>query len=501
MFNSTEVVGAVQRALGAAGMTSPLRKDWTQPGSAVQGINFYDLEAPAKILYPVITPLRNRIARVSGRGGIQANWRAITAINISNVRSGTGEGNRSAKINSTVQNYTAAYKTLGLEDSVTFQADLAANGFQDLKALATEGLLRAEMIQEEGVILGGDTSLGLGTTPTPSLVASTTGGTMATQGAASVICVALTHQGWMSSSVAGGVPGQVTKTNADASSDVFGGGSAQQSANATVAVTGATGSIAATVAAVRGAVAYAWYCGTAAAAERLVAITTINSVVLTAYGVSPAQLASAITNPAADNSTNALEFDGLLTQVFNPTYGGYFASQATGTAGTGTPLTSDNAGGITEIDTALKYFWDVLRLSPSDIYMNSQEMNNIGKKILAASSNAAQRFVFNYNDQGAIAGGIMVRSYLNKFAMNGATEIPLHLHPSVPPGTILFYTERPPYPLSNVAQTLRVLTRREYFQIEWPLKSLKYEYGVYVDEVLQNYFPPSFGVIANIANG
>src|SRR2546429_2977632 len=145
-FNSTEVVGAVQRALGAAGMTSPLRKDWTSPGSAIQGINFYDLEAPAKILYPVITPLRNRIARVSGKGGIQANWRAVTAINISNVRAGTGEGNRSARINSTVQNYTAAYKTLGLEDSVTFQADLAANGFQDLKALATEGLLRAEMI-------------------------------------------------------------------------------------------------------------------------------------------------------------------------------------------------------------------------------------------------------------------------------------------------------------------------------------------------------------------
>lgn len=498
-ISSTEVVSAVQRALGAAGMTSPLRKDWTQPGSAIQGINFYDLEAPAKILYPVITPLRNRIVRVSGKGGIQANWRAVTGININNIRAGTGEGNRSAKIASTVQNYTAAYKTLGLEDAVTFQADLAANGFQDLKALATEGLLRANMIQEEGVILGGDTSYALGTTPTPSLVASASGGTMATQGAASVIVVALTHQGWMTNSVAGGLTASVTKNNADGSTDVFGGGVAQQSANATVSVTGPTGSISATVAQVRGAVAYAWYCGTAAGSERLVQITTINSAVLTAYGSSPAQLASAL--PAADNSTNALEYDGLLTQCWNAAYGAYFTAQATGTAGTGTPLTSDNAGGIVEIDAGLKYFWDNLRLSPSDIYLNSQEMNNIGKKILAASSNAAQRFVFNYDDQGAIAGGIMVRSYLNKFAMNGATEVPLHLHPSVPPGTILFYTERPPYPLSNVAQSLRILTRREYFQIEWPLRSLKYEYGVYVDEVLQNYFPPSFGVITNIANG
>lgn len=494
---SNDVVDAVRSAIGAGGGMS-LRKDWTSPGSATQGINFYDLEAPAKILYPVITPLRNRIARVSGKGGIQANWRAVTAININNIRAGVGEGNRGGKINSTVQNYSASYKTLGQEDSVTFQADLAANGFQDLKALATEGLLRSEMISEEGVILGGNTSFALGTTPTPSTATATTGGTLAAQ-TWSIICVALTHQGWMSDSVGGGVLGQVTRTNADGSTDTFGGGAAIKSAAAAQATTGSTSTISATVTQVRGAVAYAWYWGLSGS-ELLGAITNINSVLIAAAATGT-QNASAIVSGTSDNSTNALEFDGLLTHCFNSAYGAYFSAQANGTAGTGTPLTSDTAGGIVEIDAALKYYWDNLRLSPTDIYMSSQEMNNIGKKILAASSTAAQRFVFNYNDQGAIAGGIMVRSYLNKFAMNGATEIPLHLHPSLPPGTILFYTERPPYPLSNVATTLRMLTRREYFQIEWPLKSLKYEYGVYVDEVLQNYFPPSFGVITNIGNG
>ena len=46
-----------------------------------------------------------------------------------------------------------------------------------------------------------------------------------------------------------------------ARSDTFGGGAAQKSANATVAVTGSTGSVTATVAVKPGAFGYAWYLG------------------------------------------------------------------------------------------------------------------------------------------------------------------------------------------------------------------------------------------------
>ena len=494
-MNNLAILEAVKSALGG-NPADFLRKDWNQPSSAIQGINYYDLEAPAMQLYPVIQPLRNRIARAKARGGIPANWRAVTGININGTRPGVSQGNRGAAIQTTVQNYTAAFAALGLEDFVTFEADLAAEGFQDVKALAVEGLLRSVMISEEQVLLGGNASLALGTTGTPSVTGSTTGGTLATQ-TLSVICVALTLDGYQNASIAGGVPAVITKTNTDGSVDTIGGGSAQKSANGTASITGPTGSATATVALKTGAVAYAWFWGTAGS-ELLGAITTINSVLITATATGTQTAASM---PSSDNSKNLLVFDGILTQVFNSTYGGYLQQQATGTAGTGTPLTSDGAGGIVEMDADLKYFWDALRLSPTDIYMSSQEMQNIGKKILAGNSTAAQRFVFQYTDQGVLAGGIMVRSYLNKFAMNGAVEIPIHLHPNVPPGTIMYYTDKLPYPLSNVSQVLRVLARREYYQIEWPLRTRKYEYGVYCDEVLQNYFPPAFGVRTNIGNG
>jgi hypothetical protein len=85
--------------------------------------------------------------------------------------------------------------------------------------------------------------------------------------------------------------------------------------------------------------------------------------------------------------------------------------------------------------------------------------------------------------------------------MQGGSTIDIKVHPNVPAGTILMTSKTLPYPLSGVGNIIQIRTRQEYYQIEWPLRSRKYEYGVYADQVLQNYFPPSMAVITNIANG
>ena len=471
------------------------KSTFAESSSPTTGLTFYDLEPGAKLLVPVLTPLRNDVPRVTGKGGIQANWKAITGLNTASVRAGISPGNRGGVIAVTTQDYNAVYKGIGLEANVDFEAVYAGQGFDDLRALAAQTLLESLMLQEEQTILGGNGSLALGVTPTPALTASSSGGSLAT-GTLSVIAVALTLDGFLNSSVAGGIPAAVTRTNADVSSDTFGGGSAQKSSNATVSVTGPTGAVAATVASVRGAVGYAWFWG-AAGSETLGAITTINSVSIAANA---AGTQAASTLASSDNSVNALVFDGLLTQCFKSSLNAYYAAQPTGTAGTGTPLTADSEGGIVEFDAALKSFWDNYRLSPTAIYVSSQEMLNIHKKILQGGANTAARFVFSA-DQGAVLGGVMVRSYLNKFSMAGATEIPIRLHPNMPAGTVLFFTKTLPYPLSNVPNTVQIRTRRDYYQVEWPLRARRYEYGVYADEVLQNYAPFAFGAITNIGNG
>jgi len=476
-----------------------LNKAYQQSSSATAGLTYYDLQPGALSLYPVTTPLRNRIPRVGTGRGIQANWKAITGININSLGVGVSEGNRGGVIATSTQDYMAAFRGLGLEDYVTFEADYAASGFDDVKALAVNGLLRALMIGEEKVILGGNTSCPLGATPIPSLADVSTGGALSANTAISVRVTALTLEGYLGSSVAGGVRGQVSRSNADGSSDSYGGGTAKLSSAALI-TTANDGSSAhkltATVGAVSGAVGYAWFWG-ASGAEVLGAITTINSLVISANAAGTQTAASLGAN---DNSTNGLVFDGLMTQIMKPGSNGYVFTMPTGTAGQGTPLTADGVGGIVEIDNALQHFWDAYRLSPTTIWVSSQEQMNITRKVLQGGANSALRFSVN-SDQGNLAGGQLVTSYLNKFSMDGAKAIAVLPHPNLPAGTILFDTEALPYPLSGVASLLQLKTRRDYYQIEWPVKARRYEYGVYFDGVLQNYFPPAFGMITNIANG
>lgn len=234
MNRSQETLDLLKAAQQAP--NAELAKAWVQSGSATTGITAYDLEAPAKKLYPVVTPLRNRIPRVSGRGGIQANWKAITGININKMSAGVSQGNRGGVIATSTIDKNAVYRGLGLEDYVTFEADYAAEGFDDVKALAVEGLLRAVMIQEEIMTLGGNSSVALGTTPTPTTSTSTTGGSLPA-GTYNIYCVAMTLEAYLRYSVATGLEGQVSRTNADGSVDTFGSGCARKSAAASQATT------------------------------------------------------------------------------------------------------------------------------------------------------------------------------------------------------------------------------------------------------------------------
>ncbi|HUZ32909.1 MAG TPA: hypothetical protein VMV19_12525, partial [Xanthobacteraceae bacterium] len=473
----------------------PLAKTSTfsESTSPTSGLTYYDLELGAKFLYPLLTPLRNEIPRVSGKGGIQANWRVVTGVNTTGLRIGVSGGNRGGVQAVSTQDYSAAYKGIGIETSVDFEAQYAGMGFDDVKAIGAKVGLEACMLGEELLILGGNTSVGLGATPTPSLAPSSSGGALtAAASPYSVICVALSLDGIVNGSVTGGIQGAITRANADGSSDTFGGGAAQKSTNATTSIaSGTSGSIAASVAPVIGALGYAWFWG-AAGSEVLGAITTINSLVMTANAAGTQTAASL---GGSDNSTNALVFDGLLYQALKSGSNAYVDYLATGTVGTGSTLTGDGAGGIVEIDAGLKNRWDNYRLSPDTMWVSSQVANNLSAKILAGGTNAAQRFVFDA-EQGALGGGVMVRTYLNKFSMAGPKTLDIRVHPNMPAGTILMTSKTLPYPLSNVGNVMQLRTRQDYYQIEWPPRARRYETGVYADEVLQHYFPPSMAVIS-----
>jgi hypothetical protein len=105
---------------------------------------------------------------------------------------------------------------------------------------------------------------------------------------------------------------------------------------------------------VPGAVAYAWYVvATTSGAETLQVITTINSVAISAPLAVGRQAATAITGDHSKNDGNngtPNAFDGLLTTALNAGNNAYVNVLATGTAGTGTALTSTGRGSVNEID-------------------------------------------------------------------------------------------------------------------------------------------------------
>jgi hypothetical protein len=463
------------------------------------GLVAYDLQAPAKNLYPVNTPIIKSLPRVDGRGGTATNWKSVNAITGSGFDNTpwVPEGQRAGQMSYTTSANSAAYATIGEEDQVSFEGITAAEGFEDVRATMSMRLLQKMMLKEEAAVMFGNVNLQLGTPATPTLSA---GGSGATLPAAtySVIVVALTMEGLRNSSLAGGVATSKTVTGADGKTFNINGGSSQKSANATQAITlGQT--LSCSVTAIQGALGYAWYVGTAGS-EKLEKITTINSAVFSAPLLGTGQAATAVT---ADCSTNANAYNGLITTALKSGSGAYVNGLATGTAGTGTVLTASGKGSVNEIDTMMQSMWDNYQATVSVIYVNSQQLRDITTKVLSSGSAPLLQYRSDATEAAAeyhLAAGGTIDFYYNPFL---GKKIPIRVHPNLGSGTIFGWAEDLPvqYQSNEVPNVAEVKTRRDYYQIDWPITTRAQMAGVYAEEVLAVYAPFAMGCIYNIAAG
>ena len=463
--------------------------------TTVNGLVNYDLQAPAKNLYPIITILANKVPRVKGKGGTATNWKQVSNL----IGSGfdamgwVPEGQRSGVMTLNVANKAASYATIGEEAALTFEAQSASEGFEDERSRNSIRLLQKAMRKEELAILGGNASVALGTAPTATLSAAGTGATLAAA-TYSVICVQLTFEGLKNSSVsAAGVATSQTITGQDGQTFTLSGGSSNKSASATQAVTlGQT--LTASVVPAQAALGFAWYVG-AAGSETLQSITTIPTASFAAPLATGNQAATAIT---ADNSRNAnYGFDGLLTTALNPANNAYVKQLG------GAFLTSSGRGSVNEIDVMLKAMWDNYKLSPTVLYVNSQEQQNITNKVLNGTSGSLVRQTISVGNDGQVVAGNVVSHYYNPFALNGGVMIPILLHPDVPAGCIIGWADNLPaqYQSNEVPNVAEMHMRRDWYEIEWPLVTRSYQHGIYAEGVLAVYAPFAMGVITGVGNG
>jgi hypothetical protein len=405
---------------------------FTQPTSPLlsqlpQGIQFFEFDTVGRQVFPIVTPLVNRIPRIGPVGGVANYWREITDINSNKVLPGVSEGNRGAVVARSTRDRITRFAGLGMENVNTFEAVYAARGVANPQELARLDALKSLKMAEERVMLYGNGAvidgkggikLGIPTAPTgvDSVCAAGETSTMTTRAAVVGVVVALTGEGLYLSSVSGGVATTVTRNNADGSTDIIGGGSSNKSAaSAAIAVT-AGHKVTWTWPDVPGALGYAIYTGANLGAARLAGIVSINKFVQFADESGATQLASAIT---ADNSTNDLEFPGVLTIAQditnNQTYYKSFD---------GKPLTADSTGNITEF---VALFYDMFQkylFGPSELMMSALLAYNVTKILLGGPAAAIYQKFIDQSDN--MVGGFYVTRVLNPFT---GDMVKLTVHP------------------------------------------------------------------------
>lgn len=476
---SADTLAAVQAALAKpmAETEEVIRKSATTQGySTTTGLVGYLLEAPAKNLFPVLSPLRNRFARHGAPIGATAvNWKAITAINAAKVKAGVAEGVRNSVVSTTEVDKVQSFKSFGLDDSATFEAIDSGRGFEDVRAMATANLLSAVMVEEEKIILGGNTTvIGKPASLTFADTAADASGSLTAATTYYYAVSALTLYGYLN-----GATGHGTADSADETDGRTGN-------HATTASGAGSDSTIVTWPAVRGAVAYNVFIGTTSTVHYL-ATVTVPSYTFTAAPTDTGNVPN-----TSDQTADTLSFDGVIPQVQVSTSGAYYRDLANAT------LTGDNAGGIVEIDVMLKSLYDTSRIGPTAAIVNSQEAGNMLAKVAANGSTTTLRLNATVAADGVIRGGLVLGSYLNKYTQ---TEFPIITHPYMAPGTITAISERLPYPNNNVPNPFELEVLREYTQYDWALVQRKYEFGVYGREALKVYFPAGCGTIAGIKNG
>jgi hypothetical protein len=427
------------------------------------GIYGYDLSGLVSLI-PVITPWRDKVTRTKGQQGNPfAVWRSI--MNVTNTQPSPAPGfdYPGNEIEILEQDFQARYKPTTYSGLVTQDAYDLAMGMADPYAVSTFNVLNQLLIAQDRQQLGAQ-SFPLATATAPTLVQSATGGTI---GAVEVYI---------------GVAGRT------GTGYFYGNGNSRGASNNTTFGSGATNSVVATTAAIRGAVAYDWFFSSNGTTWFYYTTTTTNTVTVTHTITSSNSLPASLPDlsqlwqgstgvptylATADNGSGfAGDYDGLLANLSGDYNGqGQWVQAGSGTGNpsiwnslNGAALTI-TGGTINEIKEYLFLpMWNQVKASPTAIMCNAAQAQEMADLVLGNSS--ATTFL-NTDSSGRInvsAGG-RVGNIINASA--GGIDVPIEVHVSLPPGTIVARMDRVPFPQANISSVFEERCLRDMAQFDY----------------------------------
>ena len=483
-----DVLSSVQAQLDAQ---PDLVKDLTLTSPLSTGYVAYDLEAPAKMLTPRPTPLRNRIPRGKGIGTAH-RYKRITG----HTGTGTGVGNlfpgitdsttntfgslsllRGPKISYQGDEASVPYLQFSLSDQVPWSNQFSAQGFQDMRALSNTALLYSSMLMEERMLLGsrGTASGFLGALTAPASVTVTTR-------------AAVTGEVGNTANIASFTVGVTAITQFGETVATF--------AAANVSLAATTGRVAdIQVPVVVGAQAYKVYVGTTG-----VAATSYAANTLTVGNATPVTAASyVITGPTASYLGAAANTVNVLTLNF--TGGGTGGLPAVSTNTPPTVATDSNVlaydgivpicqganSGYTKIlgttyssnpgdeyNQAFAFMYDQNKADPDEILFNGNDRKQLSDLIKLNSNTSAYRISVGNEHDATI--GVVVNALQNEVT---GKMVNLTVHPWLFQGVTPILSWTLPIPDTQVSDCWKVFNVQDYMSAHWPVNQFAYESSSY----------------------
>lgn len=495
---SPELIDSVRNSLAEA----QIGKEWTlgtgSNGNPIgTGLVAFDLEAPAKLLAPRPTPLRNMIPRIrgigsahrfkvisgftgTGTGGVGIFFPGITEGGVNSQGTGYEPGGspfptylRGAGISYAGYDSSVTYKQFGVSDTVSWAAQFSGQGYEDIRQLSQTTLLYSSMLLEERMLLGArgtDAVYSGAIAPTITLTGNASSalpsGTAAITGGGTNLYVQV---------VGHGIWGTGAITNA-ASVAIPSGG------NVTVNVTNANSS---------GALSYDIYVGTGSSAPASSAMYLTATTNASSYTVSGALVSSgtnASTAPGSDTSAYATGYDGLLTYCTGSNAG--YVNHVNGT------LSTANPGN--EFNIAFASLYDSVKADPDTILANGHDRKQLSDtlKVGATGSGTGNSYRITLEpDQNGYQVGALVTSIQNEIT---GKMVDVIVHPWLPQGTMPIISWTLPLPDSQVSNVFAAVDVQPYMGIEWPITQFLYETSSYWYGSFICYAPQWNGAVMGI---
>lgn len=476
-------------------LSAELGKNISLTSPLSSGLVPFDLVAPSRLIYPVYSPLRNKLPRGQGQGtsrrvkvltgisGSHTGGSSVLRWSIPELPAGGGLGGTTwpnqlpASGSQVAVDVNIPYKFFGITESLSWLSQFAGQGFEDVSALVNLVLLQEAMLAEEHSLLQAS-SQNLAAPGAPTLTArAAASGETANTGVTTTVYAKVTALNFFGETVAST------------------GGSVSWSSGNVVDVT---------ISPSAGAASYNIYVttGTSAGTYYLKA-SNVGGHKFTIQGAMPT---GGTQPPTADSGTgSANDYDGLFdildgyvsSSTYPSGYQGGYVNQSVGSTLTSAVLFDMFAGlwdnsAVNNSSSAGGY-----RADPAELIVEGFDASQYASNVLSQSSGGQEAYQLriSQDEVGNIRTGAAISQIQNPITRSMVSMV---VHPYMQQGNALALTYNLPMSFSNVSNAWEVTNVQDYVSISWPVIDVTFRYSIFLYGTLVGIAPQFSGRLGGI---